>query len=78
MMSREHFDYRWEGPPRKCKVPRSDQILLVSDKLSLVLRDWKIEGDTSVMTYKGHRVLQCHIRCRFSPAHTTGQVDGLC
>jgi WD repeat-containing protein 23 len=25
------------------------------------------------MTYKGHKVLQCHIRARFSPRHSTGQ-----
>lgn len=34
-----------------------------------------MEGDTSVMTYKGHKVLRCQIRCRFSPTHTTGQVE---
>jgi WD40 repeat protein len=28
--------------------------------------------DKSVMTYRGHRVLETLIRCRFSPAHTTG------
>jgi hypothetical protein len=28
--------------------------------------------DCSVMTYKGHRVLQTLIRCHFSPAETTG------
>ncbi|XP_062501275.1 DDB1- and CUL4-associated factor 11-like isoform X2 [Corticium candelabrum] len=37
------------------------------------LKDWKLAGDTSVMTYKGHRVQRCQIRCRFSPAHSTGQ-----
>lgn len=33
----------------------------------------QLEGDTSVMTYRGHRVLQTLIRCHFSPAATTGQ-----
>ncbi|KAL1456348.1 hypothetical protein WDU94_001085 [Cyamophila willieti] len=32
-----------------------------------------LEGDTSVMTYRGHTVLQTLIRCRFSPAFSTGQ-----
>ncbi|KAG8227768.1 hypothetical protein J437_LFUL005775, partial [Ladona fulva] len=30
-------------------------------------------GDTSVMTYRGHTVIQTLIRCHFSPAFTTGQ-----
>ena len=33
----------------------------------------KVEGDTSVMTYSGHRVQQTLIRCQFSPLETTGQ-----
>ncbi|RWS15823.1 DDB1- and CUL4-associated factor 11-like isoform X2 [Dinothrombium tinctorium] len=33
----------------------------------------KLEGDTSLMTYRGHSVQQTLIRCRFSPAFTTGQ-----
>nr|CAH7741944.1 unnamed protein product [Callosobruchus chinensis] len=33
----------------------------------------KLEGDTSVMTYRGHVVRKTLIRCRFSPAATTGQ-----
>ncbi|XP_032668188.1 DDB1- and CUL4-associated factor 11-like isoform X3 [Odontomachus brunneus] len=32
-----------------------------------------LEGDTSIMTYRGHCVLKTLIRCRFSPAATTGQ-----
>lgn len=32
-----------------------------------------LEGDTSVMTYRGHSVLQTLIRCHFSPSSTTGQ-----
>ena len=30
-------------------------------------------GDVSVMTYRGHSILQTLIRCRFSPPHCTGQ-----
>lgn len=33
----------------------------------------KVEGDTSVMTYRGHIVIKTLVRCRFSPAETTGQ-----
>uniref|UniRef100_U5EIK3 Putative microtubule associated complex n=1 Tax=Corethrella appendiculata TaxID=1370023 RepID=U5EIK3_9DIPT len=32
-----------------------------------------IEGDTSVMTYRGHRIQKSLIRAKFSPALTTGQ-----
>ncbi|XP_076242069.1 DDB1- and CUL4-associated factor 11 isoform X1 [Calliopsis andreniformis] len=32
-----------------------------------------LEGDTSVMTYRGHSVLQTLIRCHFSPSSITGQ-----
>merc|ERR1712241_565274 len=33
----------------------------------------KIDDDPSIMTYKGHSVFKTLIRCRFSPAHSTGQ-----
>ena len=33
----------------------------------------KIVDDSSLMTYRGHTVLQTLIRCHFSPAHTTAQ-----
>jgi len=33
----------------------------------------QISGDPSIMTYRGHSVLQTLIRARFSPAHSTGQ-----
>jgi len=33
----------------------------------------KVEGDSSVMTYTGHTVLQTLVRARFSPQFTTGQ-----
>jgi len=32
-----------------------------------------IDGDTSVMTYRGHSVLNTLIRSRFSPSYSTGQ-----
>uniref|UniRef100_A0A6B2EIZ4 Putative wd-repeat protein n=1 Tax=Phlebotomus kandelakii TaxID=1109342 RepID=A0A6B2EIZ4_9DIPT len=33
----------------------------------------ELAGDTSVMTYRGHRVFKSLIRAKFSPARTTGQ-----
>ncbi|XP_063920557.1 DDB1- and CUL4-associated factor 11 isoform X2 [Zophobas morio] len=33
----------------------------------------KLEGDTSIMTYRGHVVIKTLVRCRFSPLETTGQ-----
>lgn len=33
----------------------------------------QVEGDTSIMTYSGHSVLQTLCRCHFSPSETTGQ-----
>lgn len=32
-----------------------------------------MKDDTSVMTYRGHRVKKSLIRAKFSPAETTGQ-----
>lgn len=32
-----------------------------------------LPGDISLMTYRGHCVLNTLVRCRFSPAFTTGQ-----
>lgn len=37
------------------------------------LRQAKLPGDSSLMTYRGHSVLHTLIRCYFSPMHTTGQ-----
>ncbi|KAK6628672.1 hypothetical protein RUM43_002487 [Polyplax serrata] len=33
----------------------------------------RLEGDTSIMTYRGHSVLQTLCRCHFTPMETTGQ-----
>lgn len=41
----------------------------------LVKKNYKIEGDVSVMTYRGHSLLRCLSRAHFSPLETTGQVD---
>lgn len=52
------WDYRWQKVPKK---------LFSKEKLT------PFSGDTSLMTYTGHSVLQTLIRCHFSPAATTGQ-----
>ncbi len=54
----QNWDYRWQGVPHY---------------LTRRERRPRIEHDSSVMTYRGHTVLQTLIRCRFSPVHTTGQ-----
>ncbi|XP_023342562.1 DDB1- and CUL4-associated factor 11 isoform X2 [Eurytemora carolleeae] len=33
----------------------------------------RLKGDSSIMSYTGHSVLQTLIRCHFSPEHSTGQ-----
>ncbi|XP_052816129.1 DDB1- and CUL4-associated factor 11-like isoform X2 [Mya arenaria] len=38
-----------------------------------MLKKPQLEGDGSVMTYRGHSVLHTLIRCRFSPEYSTGQ-----
>lgn len=55
---RQHWDYRWECVPKQMKYLKANEMS---------------DGDTSVMTYRGHSVLQTLIRAHFSPAHSTGQ-----
>ncbi|XP_017779028.1 PREDICTED: DDB1- and CUL4-associated factor 11 [Nicrophorus vespilloides] len=33
----------------------------------------RLDGDTSVMTYRGHIITRTLVRCKFSPVETTGQ-----
>ncbi|KAH0535208.1 DDB1- and CUL4-associated factor 11 isoform X1 [Cotesia glomerata] len=56
-VANQDWDYRWHT-----HVPKQ---LYTSTSL--------LEGDTSIMTYRGHMVVQTLIRCHFSPAATTGQ-----
>ncbi|RZF48025.1 hypothetical protein LSTR_LSTR002091 [Laodelphax striatellus] len=58
--NKELFRFEWDY--RWQKVPRK-----------LIHGRSKLQGDTSLMTYRGHLVLQTLIRCHFSPAFTTGQ-----
>ncbi|XP_063986297.1 DDB1- and CUL4-associated factor 11 isoform X2 [Diachasmimorpha longicaudata] len=56
-VSSQDWDYRWPRVPTKYWTAQKG----------------KLEGDTSVMTYKGHQVVQTLVRCHFSPPVTTGQ-----
>jgi len=55
--SQNDWDYRWERVPKRVRKDGMRQH----------------EADSSVMTYRGHAVLQTLIRCHFSPQFTTGQ-----
>ena len=46
--------------------------LVVCVTVPVVRQREKLEGDSSLMTYRGHSVLHTLVRSRFSPAHTTG------
>ena len=48
-------------------------IVAILSFLFTVCKKNKLDGDTSVMTYKGHSLLHTLIRCHFSPEFTTGQ-----
>ncbi|KAJ8925080.1 hypothetical protein NQ315_001252 [Exocentrus adspersus] len=64
----------FSGGARRRKIPQSgagpDVGLQVAGMYS---SRTKLEGDTSIMTYRGHVVIKTLVRCRFSPAETTGQ-----
>ena len=53
-------DQKWDY--RWQRVPRT-----------VVRQRTRVEGDSSVMSYTGHTILQTLIRCHFSPSHSTGQ-----
>ncbi|KAJ1523384.1 hypothetical protein ONE63_001250 [Megalurothrips usitatus] len=53
----QNWDYRWQKVPHKFR-----EATLAS-----------LKGDSSVMTYRGHSVLQTLVRCHFSPTVSTGQ-----
>ncbi|XP_015127239.1 DDB1- and CUL4-associated factor 11 isoform X2 [Diachasma alloeum] len=56
-VANQNWDYRWQRVPKKFYTANKG----------------KLEGDTSVMTYRGHMVVQTLVRCHFSPPVTTGQ-----
>ena len=51
------WDYRWQRVPKNMTSTKAP----------------KVTGDSSVMTYTGHTILQTLIRCHFSPKFSTGQ-----
>ncbi|CAH1779719.1 unnamed protein product [Owenia fusiformis] len=56
-VTKQNWDYRWQAVPRKVQAKTGK----------------KLPGDSSIMTYRGHCVLNTLVRCRFSPSFTTGQ-----
>lgn len=56
-VAHQQWDYRQQAVPRPVRSEAAK----------------KLPGDTSLMTYTGHIVRQTLLRCRFSPAFTTGQ-----
>lgn len=49
------------------------QLIWINIYFSVYAPRTKLEGDTSIMTYRGHVVIKTLVRCRFSPVETTGQ-----
>lgn len=78
--TRSRWDYRWDDVPKECMI---SLIFSFSHELlnginfffaSTVYTDTiKLPEDTSVMTYRGHKVKKTLIRAKFSPQETTGQ-----
>lgn len=71
----QNWDYRWQEVPQKRKTIeiKSRNISEISIDFLVYAPRTKLEGDTSIMTYRGHVVIKTLVRCRFSPAETTGQ-----
>ncbi|ODN00691.1 DDB1- and CUL4-associated factor 11 [Orchesella cincta] len=61
VVAEQNWDYRWQRVPKRCK----------KDKMCVPRK--QADGDVSVMTYRGHSVLNTLIRCHFSPSYSTGQ-----
>ena len=75
VMNSQSWDYSFQHVPWRCKI-----VWIVLCFICWVIHlsvvactKTKIAGDTSLMTYRGHSVLRTLIRCRFSPAFSTGQ-----
>eukprot|EP00898_Chlorokybus_atmophyticus_P002883 jgi/Chlat1/3596/Chrsp234S03581 len=67
MLSSDAFD---KLPPSRGVLLKWDYRWMDYPATGLDLRH---DHDQSIMTYRGHKVLQTLIRCYFSPAYTTGQ-----
>ena len=62
VISNQKWDYRWQ------RVPRCDHVNPDCDDQHIVTRHVaklkpRVEGDSSLMTYTGHTILQTLIRC---------------
>jgi WD repeat-containing protein 23 len=76
----QNWDYRWQSvPPHLASAAgsagnsRKRRSCGPASSGAASSRYLPSENDASIMTYRGHSVLQTLIRCHFSPAHTTGQ-----
>lgn len=71
------WDYRWDKVPKACKYYQRNIFAFFYLLRYLQILDYNvtkpIDGDTSVVTFKGHRIQKSLIRAKFSPAATTGQ-----
>lgn len=75
------WDYRWDNVPRECmrkKVTCERDLSLIDYNIFLVpitvyTDQVSLPDDSSIMTYRGHRVKKTLIRAKFSPLETTGQ-----
>lgn len=76
-MNAQSWDYSFQNVPWRRKLTLFYCSCLKSQlncySLAVASPKNKIAGDTSLMTYRGHSVLRTLIRCRFSPAFSTGQ-----
>lgn len=69
------WDYRWDSVPRECKF--SIIANKIHNKYLNISIDYNpnqpLDGDVSIMTYRGHRVTKSLLRAKFSPLAQTGQ-----
>lgn len=80
VVAEQNWDYRWQRVPKRCKLhfrnflgcPQSLVINIFLFAIVCINRK-PTDGDVSVMTYRGHSVLNTLIRCHFSPSYSTGQ-----
>lgn len=82
LLNTRNWDYRWDTVPKSCKFKLIDHkswliLFFVVNITDLKILDYNVtkpvEGDTSIVTFKGHRVQKSLIRAKFSPAASTGQ-----
>lgn len=82
------WDYRWDTVPKECKNAKYHSVVLSSvciyrcisnliqfftNFITVYTDAISLPDDSSIMTYRGHRVKKTLIRAKFSPQETTGQ-----